>query len=103
MKKFETRYYRVATDENIHSVFPLAKYNDSSGYYDLNLAIKREKPFSVSFGGDFSNRPISEGFIGAEFDPFRREELNFQANAYFGRLYTSVLGSGKMYFSSPFP
>ncbi len=102
-KKFETRYYRVATDENIHSLFPLATYNDSTGYYDLNLKMKREKRFSLSFGGDFSTRPVSEGFIGLEFDPFGREELNLQGNAYFGKLYTSLLGSGRLYFSSPFP
>jgi NTE family protein len=103
IKKLETRYYRVATDENIHSVMPLAHFNDSTDYYDLDLQIKREKKLLLSFGGDFSNRPISEGFVGLEYDPFGREEVNFQANSYFGRLYTSFLGSGKIYFSSPFP
>jgi len=103
IKKMETRYYRVATDENIHSTYPLAYYNDSSGYYDLNLTIKKEKPLSLSFGGDFSNRPVSEGFVGLEWSPFRREEINFQANAYFGKLYTSILSSGRVYFSAPFP
>lgn len=103
IKKFETRYYRVATDENIHSLIPLASYNDSSGYYDLNLLMKKEKKLSVSFGGDFSNRPISEGFLGLEYDPFGRQEFDFQGNAYFGRLYYSFLGSGRVYFSSPFP
>ena len=61
IKKLETRYYRVATDQDIHSMLPLARYNDTTGYYDLNLIMKREKPFSISFGGDFSTRPISEG------------------------------------------
>ena len=103
MKKLETRYYRVATDENIHSVIPLARFNDSSGYYDLSLLVKKEKKFSLSFGGDFSNRPISEGFVGIMYNPFAREELEFRGNAYFGRLYTSFLGSGRIYFSSPFP
>jgi NTE family protein len=103
IKKLETRYYRVATDDDIHSVFPTAHYNDSNGYYDLNLTMKREKKLSVSFGGDFSTRPISEGFFGLEYDPFGREEVDFEGNAYFGRLYTSFLGSGRVYFSSPFP
>jgi NTE family protein len=103
IKKLETRYYRIATDNDIHSVFPLAHYNDTSGYYDLNLRMKREKKFSVSFGGDFSTRPISEGFFGAEFDPFGRQEINLQGNAYFGKLYTSFMGSGRAYFSKPFP
>jgi len=103
IKKLETRYYRIATDDDVHSIFPLARYNDSSGYYDLNLMMKREKQFSVSFGGDFSTRPISEGFFGLEYDPFGREEVDLEANSYFGKLYTSFLGSGRIYFSLPFP
>jgi len=103
VKKLETNYYRIATDENIHSMIPLARYNDSSGYYSLDLMMRKEKQFSVSFGGDFSTRPISEGFFGLEWTPFGREEAIFQANSYFGKLYTSFLGSGKVYFSSPFP
>ncbi len=103
VKQLESRYYRIATDENIHSVIPLAKYNDSSGYYDLNLMMRKEKQFSVSFGGDFSTKPVSEGFFGLEWAPFGREETIFEANSYFGKLYTSFLGSGKIYFSSPFP
>ncbi len=103
IKKFEPRYYRVATDENIHSLFPLVRYNDTSGYYDLNIRMKKEKHFSLSFGGDFSERPVSEGFFGLEYDYLGREEFCFNGNAYFGRLYTSFLGSGRIYFSSPFP
>jgi len=103
MKKFETRYYRVATDEDIHSLFPIAHYNDSSGYYDLDIRMKREKRFSLSFGGDFSTRPVSEGFFGFEYNAFGRQEVNLVGNAYFGKLYTSFLGSGRAYFSAPFP
>jgi len=103
IKKLETKYYRIATDNNIHSTLPLAHYNDSSGYYDLNLSMKREKRFSLSFGGDFSTRPISEGFVGAEYDPFGREEIELQGNGYFGKLYTSLSGSGRIYFAGPFP
>lgn len=103
IRQLETHYYRVATDEDIHSMIPLAHYDDSSGYYDLNLLMRREKQFLVSFGGDFSTRPISEGFFGLEWDPFGREEAILQANSYFGKLYTSIMGSGKVYFSSPFP
>jgi NTE family protein len=104
IKKLETRYYRVATDEDIHSLFPLAHYNDASGHYDMDIFMKREKRFSLSLGGDFSVlSPVSEGFIGAEYNYFRRQEIDLEANAYFGKLYTSVLGSGRVYFSSPFP
>lgn len=103
IKKLELRYYRIATDNDIHSAFPLAHYNDSTGFYDLNLTMKREKPLQLSLGGDFSTRPISEGFFGLEYDPFGREEVDLQGNAYFGKLYTSFLGLGKIYFSSPFP
>jgi NTE family protein len=92
------RYFRVATDENIHSIYPLAGYNDTTGYYKLSVAIKKEKHFQVGFGGVVSNLPISEGYVGLKYDVLGREELQLTGNTYFGKLYTSVLGSAKIYF-----
>lgn len=101
--KLEPKYYRVATDENIHSIFPMARYNDTSGFYDLNLSMKKEKHFSGSFGGVLSNRPVSEGFVGLEYDHLGMQEVCLSGNAYFGRFYTSLMGRGRIYFSAPAP
>ncbi|HTA83733.1 MAG TPA: patatin-like phospholipase family protein [Bacteroidia bacterium] len=91
-------YFKVATDQNIHSIYPMAKYNDSTGYYTLDMSIKREKHFQVGFGGVLSNLPISEGYVGLQYNTFGRQELQLVGNIYFGKLYTSALGSARIYF-----
>lgn len=103
IEKLAYGYYRVATDQNIHSIYPLANYNDSTGSYTLNMKVKREKHFQVGFGGVVSNLPISEGYVGLQYNLLGREEVQLNANTYFGKLYTSVLGSGRIYLSTGLP
>ncbi|MGP8216157.1 MAG: patatin-like phospholipase family protein [Bacteroidia bacterium] len=90
-------YFRVATDPNIHSIYPLAKYNDTSGYYTLDMKIKKEKHFQGSVGGVISNRPISDVYAGLQYNTFGREEIQLNANGYVGRLYNSFSGSARIY------
>ena len=101
--KIAPGYFKVATDQNIHSTYPLADYNDSTGYYKLEMSVKREKHFQVGFGGVVSNLPISEGYVGLQYNLLGSEEVQLNANTYFGKLYTSVLGSGRIYLPTAIP
>jgi NTE family protein len=84
-------YFRLASDNKIKSIYPKAKYNPSTGYYDLYLRIKKERNIITYFGGNFSNKPISEGFLGVQYNNLGRFATGIIANAYFGKLYNSVL------------
>jgi NTE family protein len=103
VNEMASHYFRVATDQNVHSIYPLASYNDSSGYYSLNMAVKKEKHFQIGFGGVVSNLPISEGYVGLQYNTLGSEEVQLNANTYFGKLYTSVLGSGRIYLPTAAP
>jgi len=103
LNEMEKRYYKVATDPDIHSVYPLASQKDTSGYYNLDVVIKKEKHFSASFGGVISNRPISEGYVGAQYSYMGKEEMDILGNTYFGKLYTSALGTARIYFPTSLP
>ena len=103
LNRMEKRYYKVATDPDIHNIYPLAKLNDSSGYYDFDASIREEKHFSASFGGVISNRPISEGYVGAQYNHLGREEINISGNTYFGKLYTSALVNARIYLPASLP
>jgi NTE family protein len=104
LDEMEKRYYMVATDPMIHSVYPLAEYKDTTDFYNLQVKIKQEKHFSGSFGGVISNRPISEGYVGLDYSYLGKEELDIFGNTYFGKLYTSAEVDSRLYFptSSPF-
>ncbi len=83
-------YFRLAADDKIKSIYPLAKFNPTTGFYDLNLRIKKERNLITDFGGNFSNRPISQGYIGFQYNYLGRFALGVMSNAYFGKLYSSA-------------
>lgn len=83
-------YFRLASDNKIKSIYPKARYNPRTGFYDLYLRIKKERNIVTYFGGDFSNKPISEGFLGVQYNYLGRFAAGFMGNAYFGKLYSSV-------------
>ncbi len=83
-------YFRLASDNKIKYIYPQAKYNEQTGFYDLFLKITKERNIVTDFGGNFSNRPISMGYIGIQYNNLSRIATGINANFYFGKLYTSA-------------
>lgn len=93
-------YFRLASDNKIKYINPKAKFNPQTGYYDLYLKIKKERDIITYFGGNFSNRPISQGYIGLQYNYLSRFATTIMANVYFGKLYSSA--QVKTRFDFPF-
>ncbi len=96
-------YYRLAADDKIKQIFPKARYNPSTGYYDLKLVIKKEKDITTQFGGNFSNRPINFGFVGVQYNYLGNPSISLNGNAYFGKLYSSVQVRSRFDFPFRYP
>jgi NTE family protein len=90
--KFKKEYYKLVSDDQIESIFPRAKYNDNTGFYNLFLNVKREKPFGARIGGLISSDNLNEGFLGAEYKYLTKVALSLYGNIYFGKFYSSVYG-----------
>lgn len=90
LEDIKAGYFRLASDNKIKHIYPKAVFNSTTGYYDLYLKIKKEKDVVTYFGGNFSNRPISEGFLGIQYNYLGLFANSLAANAYFGKLYNSV-------------
>ena len=90
LRNLKEPYFRVFADEKVQSVFPLLKYNASTGKYKMNFEIQKEKDLFVSFGGNFSSRSINTGFVGLRYNVFRKSAATLEANSYFGRFYGSI-------------
>lgn len=82
-------YFRLALDERIKRIYPTARIN-KRGYYDLKLRMRLDKDLLVRFGGLFSSRPINMGFIALRYQRLNRIGTTAEANAYFGKFYSSV-------------
>ena len=99
IERLKGNYFQLVADENVKSIYPQLKYNEETKMYDLFIRINREKDLITQFGGDISSRPISEVFVGAQYNIWRKKSYSFFTNLYFGKLYTS--GQGKIRMDSP--
>ncbi|MGB3948987.1 MAG: patatin-like phospholipase family protein [Bacteroidia bacterium] len=100
LEEIKQGYFRLASDNKITYIYPKARYNKEAGHYDLFLKIKKEKDIIAYVGGNFSNRPISMGYLGVQYNYLSYFATEVSANAYFGKLYSSV--QGKARFDFPF-
>ncbi len=99
LSRLKASYYQLVADQNVKSIFPTLKYNTVTGFYDMKVRVQREKDLITQFGGSVSSRPISEAFIGLQYNLWHRKAYSFSGNFYFGKLYTS--GQGKIRMDSP--
>lgn len=99
LSKLKSNYYQLVANPNVKSIYPLLKYNKETGFFDLSINIKREKDFITQFGGNVSSKPVSEAFIGLQYNVWNRSSYNFSGNFYFGKLYTS--GQVRVRLDSP--
>lgn len=96
-------YFRVFADDKIRSIFPTTMYDSKEDQYVLNLDVKREKDLFLSFGGNFSSRPINTGFVGLRYNLFGNVSAKLAANSYFGKYYGSVNGRVELDISGRIP
>jgi len=88
--KLESEYIKISSDDKINSIYPEATYDTATKYFKLDLKTKKQKDLFISFGGVFSSRPISEGFISLQYNMLGKVALSLLANSYFGKLHNSA-------------
>lgn len=103
LNRLESKLTSLSTDERIRSIYPTAVYQGKDKKYHLHLNIEKEKKIFLSFGGNLSNKPINQGFIGLQYNNVGRVALSLHGNGYFGQFYSSALGGARidMLFSVP--
>lgn len=101
--RLKKSYYRVYENEKVERLFPYARYNPADSAYKLTLNVKKEKDLELEFGGNVSNRPINTGYIGIGYTSINNTGSSFHANAYFGKLYASVLAKARIDVPIRFP
>ena len=97
------KYFQTFADEKIKSIFPITMYNPGTDRFKLLLNVKKDKDLFLSFGGNFSSRPINTGYVGLRYNIFRARSATLYANSYFGKYYGSVHARLKFDFSGTIP
>jgi NTE family protein len=85
-EELKKRYFRLAGEDKIKYLFPVAKLDTSGKSYTLKVSGKPEKPFYLEPGAIIANRPISEAFIGLQYNHLGRIGFSAYTNGYLGKL-----------------
>lgn len=96
-------YFRLIDEGFIKSIYPRAKLNPATGYYNLYLDIQMSDNFTIQFGGNISIGSNSEGFVELQHKYLWSNALHSYMNGYFGRFYNSFKAGIRMDFNSRFP
>ncbi len=96
-------YFRFVNEGLIKKIFPVAKYNPKSGYYDLFLDIQKADNFGVEFGGNFSLGATNMAFLELTYKYLWTKALRFLINGYFGRFYIGAQFGARIDFNSKLP
>lgn len=103
LEQLRKRYFRLASDDRIRSIFPIVSFDSLTNSYTLKLIGKKEKPFYLEPGAILSNRPISEAFIGLQYNYLGKIGFSAYANGYFGKLYSGSYSRMRFDFPGRIP
>jgi NTE family protein len=96
-------YFRILTDDRIGYIYPEARFNEKTGYYTLELEVKKDKNVELKFGGTVSSAPINEAFLQLKYKHLSRQSISARLNTYIGRFYSSVGAQGRADFPGETP
>ena len=78
-------YYKLVADETFETIYPKISYNPASDSYTFGIIAKPKRSFKLDFGGNISSRPISNVFLGLQYNYLNRKAYTFGTNFYSGR------------------
>jgi NTE family protein len=90
LDKITPKYFKLATNQKIRSIYPSSIYNRESGMFELNLDVKKEKSFKTSFGGVIASKPFSTAFFELDYHLLNTTGLKASGNIYFGSFYEAA-------------
>ena len=103
INELKKSYFRFIDEGFAKTIFPVARYNPETGYYDLYLDVQKAPNFNVQFGGNLSLGTSNEGFVQLRYRYLWNHAFRVLANGYFGRFYNSVKAEARIDFTSKLP
>ncbi|MFD2288424.1 patatin [Pedobacter petrophilus] len=96
-------YYKLVADQTFETVYPKISYQAATDSYTFEVVAQPKKSFKLELGGNISTRPISNVFLGAEYNYLNRKAYTFGTSFYSGRFYESVQLNGRVDYPTKLP
>ncbi|GAA3977964.1 patatin-like phospholipase family protein [Pedobacter ginsengiterrae] len=96
-------YYKLVADQTFETIYPKIAYQPTTDSYTFEVVAQPKKSFKLDIGGNISSRPISNVFLGAQYNYLNRKAYTFGTSFYSGRFYESVQVSGRVDYPTKLP
>ncbi|MGB4776027.1 MAG: patatin-like phospholipase family protein, partial [Daejeonella sp.] len=96
LEDIKNGYYKLVADDNFETVYPRTSYDPKKDGYNFELRVQPQKNFKAELGGVISSRPISNAYLGLQYNYLHRNSYTFSANFYSGGFYESAQGAIRM-------
>ncbi|MDN3588166.1 patatin-like phospholipase family protein [Pedobacter aquatilis] len=96
-------YYKLVADQTFETIYPKIVYQPATDSYTFEVVAQPKKSFKLDLGGNISTRPISNVFLGAQYNYLNRKAYTFGTSFYSGRFYESVQVSGRIDYPTKLP
>lgn len=96
-------YYKLVADETFETIYPKISYNPASDSYGFEIVAQPKRSFKLDLGGNISSRPISNVFLGVQYNYLDRKAYTFGTEFYSGRFYESAQINGRIDYPSRLP
>lgn len=96
-------YYKLVADETFETIYPRISYQPETDSYNFDIVAQPHKSFKIDFGGNISSRPISNVYLGLQYNYLNRKSYTLNTNFYSGRFYESVQVGGRIDYPSKLP
>jgi len=90
LKEFKEAYFKLISDDKILEVLPHAKFNTSTGKFDLLLNVKTQDHLKVLLGGNISSSTSNQAFFGLCYQNLTEYAQTAYIDAQFGRMYNGL-------------
>ncbi|WP_316830126.1 patatin-like phospholipase family protein [Pedobacter aquatilis] len=96
-------YYKLVADQTFETIYPKIVYEPTTDSYTFEVVAQPKKSFKLDLGGNISTRPISNVFLGVQYNYLNRKAYTFGTSFYSGRFYESVQVSGRIDYPTKLP
>ena len=96
-------YYKLVADQTFETIYPKIVYEPATDSYLFEVVAQPRKSFKLDLGGNISTRPISNVFLGVQYNYLNRKAYTFGTSFYSGRFYESVQLSGRIDYPTKLP
>jgi len=90
LKEFKEAYFRLISDDKIMEVIPHAKFNSSTGNFDLHLNVKTQDHLKVLLGGNVSSSTSNQAYFGLSYQNLKEYAQTITVDAQFGKMYNGL-------------